>query len=44
MMTWLYSVLLSMYEQQGLLSIDGRRREFIRLLSSVAYKGLLSKH
>lgn len=31
-MTWLYSVLLSMYEQQGLLSIDGQCCEFIRLL------------
>lgn len=33
-----------MYEQQVLLSIDGGFHEFIRLLSSVAYKGLLSKH
>lgn len=44
MMTWLYSVLLFMYEQQNLLSIDVQLCEFIRLLSSVAYKGLLSKH
>lgn len=46
-LSWLhgyYTVWLSTHEQQALLSIDRRHCEFIRLVSSVAYKGLLSKH